>query len=131
MRTFVTTLTAAILVATSAAASPNAGLEAMTKQKLNEAHASALIPVVACESGFRQYRENGNLLRNPTVKDVVGIMQLREKFHPDPAVLSEYNSEHGTNYRRNDFDLEDPEENVDYGIILYKVEGLDPWDCAG
>lgn len=131
MKKLVTTLTAAIIVATSAAASPNSGLEAMTKQKLRIAHATALIPVVACESGFRQYQENGRLLRNPSVKDVVGIMQLREKYHPDPAVLERYNQKHGTDFKQSDFNIQNPEDNVDYGIILYKVKGLKPWVCAG
>ncbi len=132
MMRLVTTLTAAILVATSAAASPNTGLEAMTKQKLKEAGATAMIPIVDCESDFRHYDENGSLLRNPTVRDVVGIMQLREKYHPDPAIIDRYNAKHGTNLEPDDFNIREPEENVEYGIILYKVEGLGPWtECVG
>ncbi len=132
MKKLVTTLTVAILVTTSAAARTNNGLEEMTKQKLREADATALIPVIACESGFRQYDENGKLLRNKTYPDVVGIMQLRQKFHPDPAVVREYNEKRGTDYSAEDFDLTVPEDNVDYGIIYYKVEGLWPWtQCLG
>ncbi len=129
MRTFVTTLTAAILVATSAAATPdpNQGLKEMVKEKLADAHATALLPVVQCESGFRQYDERGRLLRNPTINDVVGIMQVREKYHPDPAVLYAYNERYGTDHAPEDFNLRDPQENVDYGIVLYKVKGLKPW----
>lgn len=132
VRRLVTTLTAATLVATSAAASPNSGLEAMTKQKLKEAGATAMIPVVDCESDFRHYDEHGNLLRNPTVRDVVGIMQLREKYHPDPSIIARYNAKHGTDLEADDFNIRDPEENVEYGIILYKVKGLQPWtECVG
>ncbi len=132
MMKLVTTLTVAILVTTSAAARTNNGLEEMTKQKLKEANATAMIPVIDCESNFRQYDENGNLLRNPTVRDVVGIMQLREKYHPDPAILTEYNTEHGTKLEAEDFNIRVPEDNVEYGIILFKVKGLEPWtECLG
>jgi len=123
----VATLTAAFFVATSAAANPNAGLEIMTRHKLAAADAEALIAIVNCESGFRQYDQNGNLLRNQTVKDVVGIMQLHSRFHPAPEVIAAFNRRHGTTYSVGDFNIKNPEGNVDYGIILFKVQGLRPW----
>jgi len=76
------------------------------------------IPVMAeiarCESHFRHYDENGNVLRGKENSRDVGVMQINEDYHLDTALESE-------------IDLYTLEGNLRYARALYEKMGLDPW----
>ena len=59
-----------------------------TKEKVKEYFAD--IPIMAevayCESRFRQFNENGNVLRGIENSSDVGVMQINEKYHAATAV---------------------------------------------
>jgi len=70
--------------------------------------------VALCESGGRHY-SNGRIIRSKT--DDVGIMQISEKYHFKTA-------------RSIGLDIFDPNDNMEYAVILYNREGLKPWRAS-
>jgi len=76
------------------------------------------IPVMSeiarCESKFRQFDENGNLLRGKVNSGDMGLMQINEKYHSDNAT-------------KLGLELETIEDNAAYARWLYNREGTDPW----
>ncbi|MBI2617895.1 hypothetical protein HYW58_00335 [Candidatus Kaiserbacteria bacterium] len=74
----------------------------------------ALALIAECESHFRHYDENGNVLRGTKNKSDVGVMQINEAYHLDAAL--EMN-----------VDLYALEGNLSYARHLYETMGLQPW----
>lgn len=74
----------------------------------------ALIEVAKCESTFRHFGKNGNVIRGIANKKDVGVMQINEIYHQDAA-------------KKLGFDLYTLEGNVAYAKWLYEKEGLQPW----
>ena len=79
------------------------------------------IPVMAevarCESTFRHFGENGNVIRGEVNKSDVGVMQINEYYHGDTA-------------DHLDIDLYTLEGNVAYARSLYEREGTVPWGAS-
>ena len=76
---------------------------------------SDLKKVLVCESGLQHYRKDGSVLRSPT--NDYGIMQINAKSHLKTA-------------RNLGYDIMDLADNIRYGMLLYRNEGLKPWVCA-
>ena len=76
------------------------------------------IPIMAeiseCESRFRQFDNNGDVLRGEQNPRDVGVMQINEDYHLDTAL------EKG-------IDLYTLEGNLAYARDLYEKMGTSPW----
>ncbi len=70
--------------------------------------------IAECESRFRQFDHNGDVLRGEQNRRDVGVMQINEDFHLDSAL------EKG-------IDLYTLEGNVTYARGLYEKYGTNPW----
>ena len=73
-----------------------------------------LIAIAKCESTFRQFDGNGNVIRGESNKEDVGVMQINEKYHADEAVKM------GDN-------IYTVEGNVAFAKYLYGKFGAQPW----
>lgn len=81
-------------------------------------------PVMAdiafCESTFRQFDKNGQVLRGLVNGADVGVMQINETYHAETAA-------------KLGIDIHTLEGNMEYGMYLYETQGTDPWvhskDC--
>lgn len=76
-----------------------------------------LAQVAFCESTYRQYDEEGNVLRGKVTPKDVGVMQINETFHSTKAEELGY-------------DIHTLEGNLAYAKWLYEKEGLDPWKSS-
>jgi hypothetical protein len=84
-------------------------------------HASAdepiLVDIARCESTFRQFDQNGNIVRGKVNQADVGVMQINEKYHADEATKLGYN-------------IYTVEGNVAFAKYLYDKYGADPWSSS-
>ena len=76
------------------------------------------IPIMAeiseCESRFRQFDTDGNVLRGEQNRRDVGAMQINEDYHLDAALNL-------------NIDLYTLEGNLSYARELYEEMGTNPW----
>lgn len=75
-----------------------------------------LAEVSRCESRFRQYAKNGEVMRG-VVEEDVGLMQINEYFHKSTAEKLGYN-------------LATIDGNLGYAKYLYEREGTQPWSAS-
>lgn len=73
-----------------------------------------LVKIAECESQFRQYDAQGNILKGKVNKGDLGLMQINKYYHEERA------NELG-------LDLETIEGNMAYAKYLYEKEGEKPW----
>ncbi len=74
-----------------------------------------LAEVARCESGFRQFDKQGNVLRGIKNNKDVGVMQVNEYYHLQTAIKMGY-------------DLHKLEDNLAFAKnYLYAREGARPW----
>ena len=73
-----------------------------------------LAEIAKCESSFRHYLPNGEVMRGKINKGDIGVMQINEYYHKDTAEKLGY-------------DLMTIEGNMAYAKNLYEREGSDPW----
>jgi hypothetical protein len=90
-------------------------LEGYVREYFNET--SVLAEISRCESHFRQYDRNGQVLRGKVNSDDLGLMQINEYFHGKRA------NELG-------LDLKTIEGNLAYAQYLYDKEGTKPWNAS-
>ncbi len=76
-----------------------------------------LISIARCESKFRQYDENGQVLRGVEVPDDIGLMQINEHFHGETA-------------KGLGFDIRTIDGNLAYAKYLYEKQGTAPWTAS-
>lgn len=76
------------------------------------------IPIMAhvakCESEFRHYGGDGNIIRGKVNRSDIGVMQINEYYHGKTAGKLE-------------IDLYTLEGNLEYARWLYEKEGTVPW----
>ncbi|HEX8994040.1 MAG TPA: hypothetical protein VF803_02185 [Candidatus Paceibacterota bacterium] len=72
-----------------------------------------LAEIARCESKFRQYDADGNVLRGQVHTDV-GVMQVNEYYHGEEA-------------KKLGYDLYTLDGNMAYARYLYEREGTTPW----
>ena len=76
------------------------------------------VPVMAdvafCESRFRQFDSDGNVLRGKVNSSDVGVFQINERYHAATAVKLGIN-------------LYTLEGNIAYAEYLYETQGTSPW----
>ncbi len=76
-----------------------------------------LVEIARCESTFRQFDQNGQVLRGRVNPGDVGVMQINEKYHADEAVKMGLN-------------IYTVEGNVAFGRYLYDKYGAQPWGAS-
>ncbi len=76
-----------------------------------------LVEIARCESTFRQYDKNGNIIRGVVNKGDVGVMQINERYHADEAVKLGLN-------------IYTTEGNVAFAKHLYDKFGSQPWSSS-
>ena len=76
-----------------------------------------LIAVAKCESQYRQFDKDGNVLRGIVNSKDVGVFQINEYYHEDAA------AEMG-------LDIHTLEGNIEYAEHLYETQGLQPWSAS-
>lgn len=76
-----------------------------------------LIEIARCESEFRQFDKNGNIIRGRVNADDVGVMQINEFYHAATA-------------RKMGLNLRTTEGNVAFGKYLYAKYGSSPWSAS-
>ncbi|PIT91506.1 hypothetical protein COU17_00010 [Candidatus Kaiserbacteria bacterium CG10_big_fil_rev_8_21_14_0_10_49_17] len=73
-----------------------------------------LIEIARCESRFRQYDADGNILRGEKNSRDIGVMQINEFYHLESAM-------------KLGFDLYSLAGNMGYARYLYEKKGSQPW----
>ena len=76
-----------------------------------------LISIAGCESSFRQYTKDGEVIHGKVNADDVGVMQINEKYHLEKAQAM-------------GFDILTTEGNVAYAKYLYQTQGAAPWSAS-
>ncbi len=83
----------------------------MVEDEFGEDH--PMVEVARCESSFRQFDSDGDVLENPE-SSAIGVFQILENLHEEPA------EDLG-------LDIFTPEGNIEYARELYDSLGLQPW----
>ncbi len=78
------------------------------------AFAPVMIEIARCESKFRQFTDNGNVLRGGGNAGMIGVFQFYEAIHATPALAL-------------GFDITTTEGNLGYARHLYTESGTRPW----
>lgn len=76
-----------------------------------------LAEIAFCESRYRQFGTNGEVLRGVENAQDVGVMQINEKYHLDTA-------------QKLGLNLYTLEGNMAYGRYLYDTQGTKPWNYS-
>ena len=76
-----------------------------------------MIEIARCESGLRQFDENGEVLRGKINPKDVGIFQINEYYHLEAS-------------RALGYDIYTREGNIGYAIYLYNLQGTQPWNWS-
>lgn len=108
----------------------NEGLEEFVTHFFTTYDAAEMIPIIACESQFKHFNDDGTVLKNNQGSSATGIAQILASVHPDPHVIARYNRRHHTNFKVEDFDISTLSSNVWYALVLYKTNGTRDWECA-
>ena len=76
-----------------------------------------LVDIARCESAFRQYDKDGNILRGRVNNSDIGVMQINETYHLEKA-------------KSLGFDITTTVGNAAYAKYLYDNEGAAPWSAS-
>lgn len=76
-----------------------------------------LAEVARCESTFTQFNKNGKVMRGTENPADVGLMQINEYYHAEPAKKLGYN-------------IYSVEGNLAYAKYLYNKKGTAPWSAS-
>lgn len=81
------------------------------------ADAPVMVAIARCESRFRQFDNEGNVLKNSLGSSAVGVFQIMSSLHDKPADKME-------------LDITTLEGNVAYARQLYEEKGTTPWNSS-
>lgn len=76
-----------------------------------------LIEIARCESGLRQFDEDGNILRGQINFKDVGLFQINEDWHFKRSVEKKIN-------------IHTTDGNIAFAKLLYKEQGSKPWSAS-
>ena len=76
-----------------------------------------LAEIAGCESRFRHYDKNGDVIRGELTPKDVGVMQINEYYHGKTVDILGYN-------------IYTLEGNMAYAKWLYEQEGTTPWNSS-
>lgn len=109
---------------------PNFHVKTITTQFFEDNDAAEMLPVINCESHFRQFEDDGTPLKNREGSSAIGVAQILSSKHPDPKIVERYNRRYDMDMQVADFDLTTLEGNLGYALVLYKVRGTRDWECG-
>ncbi|MDA8597010.1 hypothetical protein N9L26_01595 [Candidatus Pacebacteria bacterium] len=109
---------------------PNIGLQQEVEAFFMANNAPEMIPIIKCESNFKHFDRDGEVLMNSAGSSATGITQIIASLHPDPKALQVYNRRHNTILTPADFDITTVAGNLAYALLLYEVRGVRDWECA-
>lgn len=109
---------------------PNWQVRTLTKQFFADNGAPEMLPIIRCESNFKQFETDGTVLKNRAGSSAIGVAQIMSSLHPDPKIIYRYNKRFNTDFQKEDFDITTLEGNLGYALILYKIRGVRDWECA-
>lgn len=76
-----------------------------------------LVDIARCESNFKQFDKDGNVIHGIANKADVGVMQINKKYHAETA-------------EKLGLDLYTVNGNVAYAKYLYDEQGSQPWSAS-
>ena len=76
-----------------------------------------LVDIARCESNFRQFDANGDVIRGRVDKADIGLMQINERYQGDTA-------------KKLGLDIYSIKGNVAYAKHLYEEQGSKPWSSS-
>jgi len=109
---------------------PNFHVKTLVTQFFEDNDAAEMIPIIKCESNFRHYNDNGELLRNRAGSSAIGVAQIMSSVHPNEKIVQRYNKINDTDFTVDDFDITTLEGNLGYALVLYSVNGTRDWECS-
>lgn len=109
--------TTVTIVATSTASTTDSIKDVMAYVKSTYADEPLLVDIARCESAFRQYGQDGNILHGKVNQADIGVMQINEKYHLDKAESM-------------GLDIRTTAGNVAYAKYLYDTQGAAPWSAS-
>jgi len=101
----------------SALYAPPVVVEAPAKSLEEQIGDPHLVKIARCESGLRQFDDNGKVLKSYLGSNDWGVLQINKTYHLKKA------QELG-------FDIDTTEGNIAYGKWLYQREGTRPWNAS-
>lgn len=108
----------------------NDGLQQFVTDFFTKYDAEEMIPIIACESRFRHFDDDGSVLKNTQGSSATGIAQIMASVHPDPQVIKRYNRRNHTSFKVEDFDISTLTGNLWYALVLYETRGVRDWECS-
>ena len=75
------------------------------------------INIAKCESGLRQFNNDGEVVRGKVNPADVGVFQINETFHLKSS-------------RNRGYDIHTTEGNIGYAMYLIKRQGTVPWNYS-
>ena len=87
-------------------------MEAYLREKF--ADTPILVDIARCESNFRQFDDNGNIVRGRVNPEDIGLLQINEKYQ-------------GATAKKLGLDIYTIEGNIAYAKHLYEEQGTQPW----
>jgi len=109
---------------------PNFGIRNKVVEFFKANDASAMIPIIKCESHFRHYDKEGAPLRNSSGSSAVGVAQILSSMHPDQKIIDRYNRKYDAGLSIEDLDVNTFEGNIGYALVLFKMNGTRDWECS-
>ncbi len=109
---------------------PNLGIRPYVIEFFTDNDAEEMIPIIDCESEFKHFNTDGEVLKNRQGSSATGIAQILTSKHPDPKALAKYNRMHNTDLIVEDFDIKTLQGNLGYALLLYEIRGTRDWECA-
>lgn len=101
----------------SAQTNPNTHIERIIRGAFSDI--PDMITIAKCESGFRQFNNDGSVLRGGGTGRYLGIFQIDENIHTQKALSM-------------GFDIKTVEGNIGYARQLHSASGTNPWKgCIG
>lgn len=76
-----------------------------------------LAEIARCESTFTQFNKDGSVLRGKVNSKDVGLLQINERYHLERA-------------KKLNINIYTIEGNLEYGKLLYKEQGGQPWSAS-
>ncbi len=104
----------ALIIVLLTLCSAHASVEHKVKQMY--AKHPTLVKIAKCESGFKQFDDKGQPLKNPN-SSATGVMQIIASIHAPTA-------------RSMGFDIKTIEGNLRYALALYRTQGSSPWNAS-
>jgi hypothetical protein len=92
-----------------------AAMEAYLRKEF--ADAPILVDIARCESNFKQFDADGNVIRGRVDENDIGLMQINEHYQGETA-------------KRLGFDIYTVEGNIGYARHLYERQGSQPWSAS-